>query len=452
MAAGTPARQEVPRKTGDGGFLALYGSGALGASVLLQTIILWLVYYYAPPAGQGPTLLPPTLVGFALAAGRVVNAVSNPPVAFWSDRSRARWGRRRPFIVLGAPALALAFALLWTPPRAPQEMVFVYVTAGLACFFFLFSLVMNPYAAMLPEITPGGRGRAAAASWQAGASLAGVGVAMIASPWLIQRWGFGTMGVVLAALGLACLWIVGTVARPAAVKSGPAPRRGAFLREVGAVLRHRGFRVYVVALALLWLGTSMVNTTVVYVVTVLMGLPRDQVALVLGTAFVCTVAALAPLARLSRALGTTRALTWTLAAATTVVPLIGAIGLRGLPFGPPAQGYAVIVLAAAPLAGLLVFPNVLLADIAEADGVASGEAREAMFYAVQGLVLNGATALASAFLGVLLSLGDSPGQALGLRLIPVVAAACTLAALLVFLRYPRAKDAPRADRRGARSR
>ena len=450
MAAGAPAPPGVPRTAGDGRFFALYGSGALGASVLLQTILLWLVYFYAPPAGQGRSLLPPTLVGFALAAGRVVNAVSNPPVAFWSDRSRARWGRRRPFIILGAPALALAFALLWTPPRASQEMVFVYATAALVCFFFLFSLVMNPYAALLPEITPGGRGRAAAASWQAGASLAGVGVAMIASPWLIQRWGFGAMGAVLAASGLACLWTVGAVARTAdhPPDGAPAPRRGAFLREVGAVLRRRSFRVYVVALALLWLGTSMVNTTAVYVVTVLMGLPREQVALVLGTAFVCTLAVLPALARLSRTIGTAGALTWTLAAATIVVPLIGAIGLRGLPFTPAAQGYAVIVLAAAPLAGLLVFPNVLLADIAEADGVASGEAREAMFYAVQGLVLNGATALASAFLGVLLSLGDSPGQTLGLRLIPVVAGACTLAALLVFLRYPRAAG----DRRGARSR
>ena len=422
-----------------GRVLALYGAGALGASVLLQTILLWLVYFYAPPAGQGIMLLPPTLVGFALAAGRVVNALSNPPVAYWSDRSRSRWGRRRPFIVVGAPALALCFALLWFPPRGPQAMVFMYAAAVLAGFFFLFSLVMNPYAALLPEITPGGRGRPAAASWQAGASLAGVGVAMIASPWLIQRRGFGAMGVVLAAVALACLWVVGAGVREAAPPPGArdtATGRGPFLAEVAAVLRHRGFRVYLVSLALLWLGTSMVNTTVVYVVTVLMGLPREQVAFVLGTAFVCTVAALAPLARVNRTLGTATALTWTLAATSVVVPLIGAIGLRGVPFAPAVQGYAVIVLAAAPLGGLLVFPNVLLADIAETDGRASGEGREAMFYAVQGLALNGATALSSVLLGFLLSLGYSPGQALGLRLIPVVAGACTLAALLVFRRYP----------------
>jgi GPH family glycoside/pentoside/hexuronide:cation symporter len=442
------------------GVLAWYGGGTLGASVLLQTVLLWLVYFYAPPAGHGAARLPPTLVGLALAAGRVVNAVTNPPVAYWSDRVRTRWGRRWPFIALGAPALVICFALLWVPPAARPTALFSYTAAALGGFFFFFSLVMNPYAAMLPEITPGGRGRAEAASWQAGASLAGVGVAMIASPWLIARWGFGTMGAVFAVFALGCLWAVGAVVpaveAAAAERAGqtaraqagdPRPDRRAFLPEVVSVLGGRGFRVYLLSLALLWLGTSMVNTTIVYVVTVLMGLPQGDVGVVLGAAFVCTVAALPPLARVARRLGTARTLTWTLAATTVVVPLIGAIGLRRLPLTAPAQGYVVIVLAAAPLAALLVLPNVLLADIAEADARATGTGREAMFYAVQGLLLNGATALSSVLLGVLLSLGDSAGHTLGLRLIPVVAGACTLAALLAFRGYPH-----ETLRRGAPSR
>ena len=432
MAAGAPSHP-------GGRVLAVYGAGALGASVLLQTILLWLVYFYAPPAGQGVTRLTPVLVGLALAAGRIVNAISNPPVAYWSDRLRTRWGRRRPFIAAGAPALAVCFALLWMPPRGTPGVVFASTALVLAGFFFFFSLVMNPYAAMLPEITPGGAGRAGAASWQAGASLGGVGIAMIASPWLIFRWGFGAMGMVLAAFALACLWTAGAGVRPAAEAAAP-PRRP-FVSEVAGVLRHRAFAVYLLTLALLWLGTSMVNTTVVYVVTVLMGLPREDVPAVLGAAVVCTVAAFGPLARVARTVGTARALTWTLGATSVVVPLIGAIGLRGMPFTPPIQGYALVVLAAAPLAALLVLPNVLLADIAEADGAATGEGREAMFYAVQGLTLNAATAAASALLGALLTLGDSAGHALGLRLIPVVAGACTLLALLAFRSYPRASAA-----------
>jgi glycoside/pentoside/hexuronide:cation symporter, GPH family len=431
-----------------GAALALYGAGAFAASVLLQTVLLWLVYFYAPPSGQGVTRLSPALVGFAMAAGRVVNALSNPPVAFWSDRCRTPWGRRRPFIALGSPGLAACFALLWAPPKANEGAVFTYLALSLVGFFFLFSLVMNPYAAMLPEITPGGRGRATAASWQAGGSLGGVGVAMIATPWLIDRFGFRTMGIVIGIFSLACLWIVGGGAPSGPAPAGEtpisappgAPPRG-FRREIVAVLHHRGFQVYLGTLALLWLGTSMVNTTVVYVVTVLMALPREQVAIVLGAAFAMTVLALPPLARIIRTVGTVRALTWTLAAVTIVVPLIGTIGLRGAPFNAATQGYALIVLAAGPLAALLVLPNVLLADIAEADHVSSGHGREAMFYAVQGLVLNIATAMASALLGVVLSLGYGAGHTLGLRLIPMLAGACTLFALLIFLRYPRSSTA-----------
>ncbi|HEV2359183.1 MAG TPA: MFS transporter [bacterium] len=425
-----------------GRVLAVYGAGALGASVLLQTILLWLVYFYAPPAGQGVTRLAPVLVGLALAAGRIVNAISNPPIAYWSDRLRTRWGRRRPFIAAGAPALAACFALLWLPPVGAAGLVYTYTALTLAGFFFFFSLVMNPYAAMLPEITPGGAGRAAAASWQAGASLGGVGIAMIASPWLIVRWGFGAMGAALAAFALVCLWTVGAGVRPA-VETAASPHRP-FISEIAGVLRDRAFSIYLLTLALLWLGTSMVNTTVVYVVTVLMGLPRGQVPVVLGAAFVCTAAAFGPLARVARTAGTARALMWTLGATSVVVPLIGTIGLRGMPFTPPLQGYALVILAAVPLAGLLVLPNVLLADIAEADGAATGERREAMFYAVQGLALNAATAVASALLGALLTLGYSAGHALGLRLIPAVAGACTLLALLAFRSYPRgAAAAPR---------
>jgi Na+/melibiose symporter-like transporter len=111
------------------------------------------------------------------------------------------------------------------------------------------------------------------------------------------------------------------------------------------------------------------------------------------------------------------------------------------------QGYMLVALTAPPLAALLVLPNTLLADIADVDRAGTGGGHEAMFYAVQGLVLNVATAVASLILGMLLTLGYRPGHALGLRLIPSVAGASTLLALLVFRRFP----TPPADRQDAPS-
>ncbi len=424
----------APRGTGDDRLRpAFYGAGALGASLLLQTILLWLIYFYAPPTGQGVLRLSPALIGLALAAGRVVNALSNPLIAYVSDRVTGRWGRRRPFIAIGAPALVGWYMLLWIPPNASPTVTFLYVAGSLCGFFFFFSLVMNPYAAMLPDITPGGRRRVATAAWQAGATLGGVGAAMIISPWLIARHGFGVMGVFLGAAALLMLWIVAAGVPDPPLAGGRLP---GFFGSMGTVLRNRAFAIYLASLALLWLGTSMVNTTAVFVITVLMGLPRDQVGIVLGAAFLCTLAAFPVLSGATRRLGTARTLAWTLGLTSLIVPLVGAIGLRGIPFSPAIQGYLVIVLSAAPLAALLVLPNTLLADIAESHRLATGEGHEAMFYAVQGLVLNGATAVSSVILGELLTLGDSPGQALGLRLIPLVAGGCTLLALVVFRWFP----------------
>jgi len=412
---------------------AIYSAGALGASMLLQTILLWAVYFYAPPSGT--VRLSPEWMGMALAGGRIVNALSNPPVAFWSDRLRTRWGRRRPFIAVGAPVLVACFILLWIPPTLSPTPMILYVLAALVGFFFCFSLAMNPYAALLPDITPGGRGRVETASWQAGASVGGVGIAMVSSAWLVTHAGFGVMGAAIGAAALAMLWLVAAgIREPAPAATVPV----AFWQEMSDVLRDPAFRVYVVSLALLWTGTSMVNSAVVYVITVLMGLPQDAVGIVLGVTFVCTIGAFPLLARLTRAVGTVRTLSWTLATASAIIPLIGVIGLRDLPATPALQGYALVVLASAPLAGLLVLPNALLADIAEAGHERTGEGREAMYYAVQGLILNVASAGASVLLGVLLALGDSPGRSFGLRLIPVVGGSCTLLALLTFLRFPRA--------------
>jgi len=123
--------------------------------------------------------------------------------------------------------------------------------------------------------------------------------------------------------------------------------------------------------------------------------------------------------------------------AAAVVPFIGLIGR--LPFGASAawQGYALIALAGPPIAGLFVLPNAILADIAEEHGRATGHRSEGMFFALQGLVFNGTTSLAAVALGVLLErFGYAPGNALGLRIVPAVAAVSVVLGALVFTRFP----------------
>ncbi|MDR7444386.1 MAG: MFS transporter [Armatimonadota bacterium] len=183
-----------------------YALGGLGASLLIQTLVLWVYPFYAPPTAD--RLLPPEQVGLALALGRLTNAVAEPLVASWSDRFRSPWGRRRPFVIGGAPLLALAFALVWVPPAAHR---FAYLAALLCAFFFLFSLVVNPYLALLTEFE--GTGRVSAAVAQAAGNVVGTGFAYTLSAWLVHAFGFPALGGIFAGAAVLLLWVAGLAVR-----------------------------------------------------------------------------------------------------------------------------------------------------------------------------------------------------------------------------------------------
>lgn len=413
----------------------LYAIGSFGGSLLQQTVLLWVFFYYAPPAGQGlPVRVAASLVGIAMGAGRVVDALADPPIAVLSDRIRSRGGRRRPFILIGAPLLAIAFALIWRPPHeTPTTGNVVYLAALLGAFYFLFTVVMNPYTALLPEITRGGVGRIDTATWQAGFNLAGTAAAFLASSALAGRFGFPVMGLVLAPVGMLALWTAALSVREQAVPEPPV----AFAPAARQVLANQGFRIYLLGLALLWFGLSMVNLSLALVVTVLMGLPRSAVGTVLAITIGFTMLSFPLIARLAKAAGKRRALLLAMVVAGLVVPLIGLIGVVPAPLSPAAQGYVVVALAGPPLAALFVLPNAILADIAEDHGTRLGHRSEALFFALQGLIFNGTTSLAAVTLGELLDrFGYAAGRDLGLRVVPLVAACSVALGALVFTRFP----------------
>lgn len=412
----------------------LYGLGSLGGSLLLQTVLLWVFFYYSPPPGVSlPSRAAPGLVGLAIAAGRFIDALADLPVAFWSDRVRTRWGRRRPFIILGSPLLVLCFLLLWVPPRASPHLAnFIYLTFFLAMFFFLFTLVMNPYAALLPEITAGGKGRVATAAWQAAFNLAGVGGAFMLSSWLSSRYGFPRMSLAIGGIALLALWAAGSVEEEELKAGG---RR--FLDAIREALAMKKFQVYLAGLSFMWFGLSMVNLSLVYFITVFMGLPKERVGHVLAFSLLCTLGGVLLVPWLVRILGKKGALLAALGTILCILPLLSAIGLWPLPLGPAMQGYVIVAASGFPIATLFVLPNALLADIAEDYCRISGMRHEALFFAFQGLVFNGMTSFAAATLGgILQALGYTPDHSLGLRVVPLVAAAFVATGAAVFLRYP----------------
>src|SRR3990172_3023197 len=102
----------------------IYASASFGGNVLSRTGTLWLIYFYAPPADADlPTIVPRFTLGAILLAIGIEDAIDDPLIGYWSDRTRTRWGRRIPFVVLSTPFYALFFFLLFTPPGADRSVL-----------------------------------------------------------------------------------------------------------------------------------------------------------------------------------------------------------------------------------------------------------------------------------------------------------------------------------------
>ena len=96
----------------------------------------------------------PILVGWIAAIPRIFDAISDPMLGYISDNSRTRWGRRRPFIFVGAITAGLIFALMWQLPEGHSEGFYFWTFLSASILFFLaYTVYATPFVAFGYEMT-----------------------------------------------------------------------------------------------------------------------------------------------------------------------------------------------------------------------------------------------------------------------------------------------------------
>jgi Na+/melibiose symporter-like transporter len=128
------------------------------SALVTANAMSWLLYFYSPPPSAVDAglvfLAAGVAVGFARLFGSSVDALTNPLVAFWSDRSTNPAGRRIPFIRRGTIPLMLLAVLIWFPPvRGVSGWNALYLAITLGGTWFFYTYVVAPYLALMPEIT-----------------------------------------------------------------------------------------------------------------------------------------------------------------------------------------------------------------------------------------------------------------------------------------------------------
>jgi GPH family glycoside/pentoside/hexuronide:cation symporter len=258
----------LPRARDDGRldlFLkASWGVGGLGTTSMLYLINMFVVFFLVRHVG-----LPAAVAGTLLAVTRLYDAIVDPLIGTLSDRSEGRWGRRRPWMLVGAVLSPLACLAVFNPPAlAPGPGLYAAVLAALLLYCTGYSLFSIPYLAQGAEMTDHYGERAAVMAWRTFFVYAAGIVITAGAPALVDQLGgdraaYSWMSVAAATVvGATMLWVVAFTGRARVMprsKETMSP-----LTALRTALSNRPFVVILMTKMTLQLGTAFIGASMLF--------------------------------------------------------------------------------------------------------------------------------------------------------------------------------------------
>lgn len=410
----------------------------LGTTIAWSVNDGWLLYFYLPPEGQGVTLVPLAFYGIVVMIARIVNAAVTPPIGYWSDNLRSKWGRRLPFMFTASLPLAIAFFLLWIPPVQGESMAnLIYLGVILVLFNIAQNLVIIPLGSLLPELAETDRHRVRLTAWSASFQLIGVILAGAAG-LIIGRFGFVSMALIFAVIILPFLYLPFFVLREKPGRQIDTAQRMGFLQSIRTTITNRAFLMLTATGVCFWTATTFLMQSIPFIVTEIC---RQDIS---STTYFYLVAVLPLLACyplvnwLSTRYGKWKVFSGSLLASAIVLPGIMLIG-PWLPVPLLAQGLIWIALQAIAMSGVTMLPQAFAAEITDYDETITGQRREGAYYSAWSLLGQVISGVAALVLSLLFLLGRSQADVngpLGVRLTGLIGGVLMFAAFLLFFKYP----------------
>lgn len=146
MIAPTNAPPNAPAPSR--GLKLSYSLGSTAEALVFTASSSFLLLFYNQVQG-----LPASEVGIALACGLVFNAVFDPLVGSWSDRTRSRWGRRHPFMFASVLPAALLFFAVFNPPEIGNLGKLVWLAVTNTLLLGAMTLYHTPHLALGGEFS-----------------------------------------------------------------------------------------------------------------------------------------------------------------------------------------------------------------------------------------------------------------------------------------------------------
>ncbi len=406
-----------------------YGLGDLGFSLTGTIIGAYFAIFLTDVVGINPAI-----AAVAIFIGRTWDYVNDPLFGHLSDRTRTRWGRRRPFLLFGALPYAIAFALMWwRPPLHTDLNLAIYYAIIYVVYDAAATFVYMPYYALTPELTSDYDERTALTTIRMFFSILGGLVAFtvplaiigVLSPGNAQR--VLLMGVSFGIISALPLFIVffKTRERPEFMQQ-EQPSLG---QSIQAAWGNKPFIFGMFIFLFTWVSFDILTTILLYFIKYVLGQAANS-DLIMGVIFVTAICALPVWNYASRRLNKRLAYIVGIAFWAVVQLVLVTLG--------PSSSLGLImflcVLAGIGVGAAHVLPWSIIPDAIEYGELKTGERHEGMFYSLitlsqkvassfaiplcllvlsaTGYISNGAQQPASAIMGIRIVAGPIPAALL----------------------------------------
>jgi GPH family glycoside/pentoside/hexuronide:cation symporter len=222
-----------------------YGAPSFAGAGMAIPIAIHLTIFYSDVI-----LVPLGLIALVKALARALDALTDPVMGWLTDSTRTRWGRRRPWILFGAPAAALAFYLMFTPPEdISGANATAWFAATYICYYLFHTVYIIPHNGLGPELTLDYNERSMLFGIREAFVVLGTLAAAVAPPLFIQamggaREGYSGFAALLAVL-LAALYanlVLQIRERPDFGARAPNP----LVPGLRRVFRNKAFRILLI--------------------------------------------------------------------------------------------------------------------------------------------------------------------------------------------------------------
>jgi GPH family glycoside/pentoside/hexuronide:cation symporter len=416
--------------------IIFYNLASFSFNVYDTVLYAWLPYFYAPPKdSELIQYIPLAAIGIILAGGRILDAISDTLIGYLSDRTRSRWGRRKPYIFISNPILFLAFILVWLPPvNLTSTTNIIYLAVVLFFYYWGYTGVLIPWFAVLPEMSDQNKERVKIASIGVAVGVFGALIGGGLSGPLFQKMGAFPMALIMGipAFFAGELTLFGIKERRPAVSE---IQTESFFKVVKEVFANRQVLSFSFMVMFVQMTYQLMLMNLPYTTTLILGGKEADASLIMGEVIILMAASTPMWYWLLQKFPKRNVFRAIIVAMMVGFILNFFIGYSKA-VSPMIQAMLIFPVAAIPLGGMFTAAIGIIADLTDYDQLKSGQRREAIYYGIYGIVRKTGWALCSLILaGVFSVFGYSLENPLGVRVIWLVCAFSCLIGLLIFIPY-----------------